>query len=361
MKFTIPKKDLARIVGLVSKLAPSKPAQPAIGCVLIEARDVVSVSATDLYVGANATSSAKVTKPGAILAPARLLEAAVKGLADGEVTVTLDGARLELKSGKSVQRIAHADAADFPKLATCPDIANEILAHAFLAALAAVSHSMSADDARPYLKGALVEFGNGRCRAVATDGHTLSRLDVDCESDVVAAFLPPRAVVEIMRALAAAKEGSVGVAVHDGRIFVRSAGFVVDAAIADNGFPKGYEQIIPGKADHRAVVSREALLESIRRVAPAVDETTLSVGVTLSNGTLRLMAESKDGSASDELDVDYAGAGLDVKVRGAYLAACVSSLTCDDVAIEICDGDMRPVLLVPVGGRDAIQIVMPTR
>jgi DNA polymerase-3 subunit beta len=358
VKFTIQKKELLRVTTIAAGSVAKKSATPALGNVKIDARASVSFSGTDLVTGAHVVADAKVDKPGATLVPATQFLAAVRGLADGEVTVTIDGGRVEMRSGKSKQRVVNSDADDYPTLPKCDDSRLVDVPAATLAGcIATVAHAMSTDESRAHLAGIFLTHKGGKIRAVATNGHTLAQSDAACPVGVEV-LIPSQSVSEIRKALAGAETASI--ATHDGMLFVRVAGTTISAKLTGDTFPAAYEQLIPTKPDHRPIVAREAMLDAVKRVMSTADGDSV-FELRLSDGQIALAFHSKDGGeAADVVECDYAGSGIALGIRGAYAILAIAALDSDDIAIEM-GNELAPVMFVAAHSRDTIQLVMPSR
>lgn len=361
MKFTIPKKDLARAVGLVIGSAAKSSPQPALSCVRIVAGERVAFTASDLMVGATSDAAAKVSEPGSVLVPAKALGDAVKGLLDGDVAVTVDGPRVQFKCGKSVQRIAWSNADDYPALPQMdPSKAVTVPAPVLSGIVGEVAHAMPTDETRPTIAGVFVDIDGKRARAVALSGAVFAKRDVQCDAGPISFLLPMKRVSEVKRVFDGVKESTVDLAVHDMHLFVRTDAMTMSVRLTGETFLPQWPNLIPKSTTHRAVVSREAFADSVRRVSGAVDEQTAAVVVTLSDGSISLRAVSKDADASDAIDVDYSGDGLTIGAKASTLIAMLAASTSDDVAVEFC-GPLDPIVIVATGNTDAVHLMMPSK
>jgi DNA polymerase-3 subunit beta len=123
------------------------------------------------------------------------------------VTISLEGDRLVVRSGRSRFTLSTLPAAEFP-------LVDEINAQQVLRLPQAefkrlvdkVHFSMAQQDVRYYLNGMLLESEGGKLRAVATDGHRLAL----CEAG-------PAGARHRQAAGDPAAQGRAGAAAHAGR------------------------------------------------------------------------------------------------------------------------------------------------
>lgn len=359
MKFTIAKKDLVRSFSVAEGAVEKKPPIPILGNVKIVANGALTFEGTDTMIGAKSTTTAKIDAKGSALVPAAQFLAAARAMPEGDVTVRVDGARVELAGGKARQRVAFTPADDYPPFAKAPNDSIEVDAAALNEAIGCVAFAASADETRANLAGVKVTIGGGRIRAVATNSHTLAMRDVESDAEGFDAFLPIQSLREVRKALASAS-GSVGLAMEPGMVFVTTGDTVLSVKLTEDSFPP-FEKLIPTDPKHRPVVNREALLDAFKRVMVAADNVEAAAEVTIEDGTIRMRMDSAKGeaSASDEVSCDYAGKGITFGIRGAYSILALSTLASDEIAIEVTT-PKYPVLFVPANGGGHIQLVMPS-
>lgn len=361
MKLTVPKKDLLRAATIAAGAVDDKPSIPILGNLRLDASNAsLAMHGTDMMIGTSVSISADVSKPGSLLVPAKAFVNAIKGLADGDVSVSLDDSRVELKSGKSKQRIAHSSALEFPVLASAKDASLAMVsANVLRECIGRVAHAASTDDSKPHLAGVQVDIGKRICRAVASNGHTLALRELPCEADDLSVLIPRKGVGEVRRLLDGAKDRDVAIGLGGGMLFVVDGATTVSVKLTGDAFPP-YEAGLKYSDKHRAVVSRESLLDSIKRVMSALSDSTVAFEMRISDGQIALRTEHTNGDASDVVECDYSGDGITVGVRGAYAILALSALDSDEIAVQL-GTELHPVLFVPATSKDAVQLVMPSR
>ena len=90
VRFTVPKDDFSTALGWVARSLPSKPTQPVLRGVLIEANDEgLVLSGFDREVSTQITINAEVDEPGRILIAGKLVNDIVGSLPDKPITLEL--------------------------------------------------------------------------------------------------------------------------------------------------------------------------------------------------------------------------------------------------------------------------------
>nr|MCU0677888.1 DNA polymerase III subunit beta [Myxococcota bacterium] len=266
------------------------------------------------------------------------------------------------------------------------------------------SYSMSHDDTRPHLAGALFETNGRVARMVTTDGHRLSKAEVAI-GDVQSAspleiLIPHRGVAELKKLVDEARADAkatksaggeasarptIDVTAANGTAFFRrddtNAHVVLSVKLVDERFPP-YSKVIPAGATKRVVCGRESLMAALKRVSLLSNDKSGGVHLKLAGGskakgaseegaregvgTLALGSNNPDrGEGVEEIDVDYVGESLEIGFNAKYLLETLGAMTCDEVALEL-SKELDPGVIRQAGdgtndGVDFVGVVMPMR
>ena len=123
----------------------------------------------------------------------------------------------------------------------------------------ASAFSMAHQDVRYYLNGLLLETGNGRLRAVATDGHRLALADLELSSadgSVVQVIVPRKGVLELQRLLG--EGGDIQIALGSNHIRVELDDIRFTSKLIDGRFPD-YDRVIPETSAEAVTASKDGV------------------------------------------------------------------------------------------------------
>lgn len=219
-----------------------------------------------------------------------------------------------LSSCKSKFKLNCLAACDFPKLPATDKLEWQTLSAPLLAELIdGVYFSISTDETKAHLNSMLLETQRGIVRAVSTDGHRLSKVErvvQDFALPFAGTVLISRAGVVEIRKHCGKGVANVEIAVEKGFLNIREQGesAVYVIRLADAQFPP-YEQVIPHNTDRSAIVNRQNLIASLKRLMLVASERTCGIHwcwtqLVNQTATLLLKADNPDvGNASEELDV----------------------------------------------------------
>jgi DNA polymerase-3 subunit beta len=375
MELTISKKDFVRSLARTHSVADRKSSMPILSNILLaaEGRRNLRFAATDLYLSVTSIASAEIESGGTIAVPARMLFDIAKSLPEGDVTLkVLDNFAAEIRAGRVRFKIPGMPGNDFPPLPSPGSLEfSELSAEELGRLIALTQYSMSSDETRPHLSGALVEGDGETVRMVTTDGHRLSKAEYKQAGGALKfqILVPSKGIAELRRLIEEARAGQprseegpvkISMATAGGNVFFRHGELLLSVKLADEQFPP-YNKVIPKTQQRRVVVSRQALTESLKRISLVASDKSGSVRFHVAEGTVRITSENPDvGEGSEELDVDYAGEPVEIGFNVRYLLDALSALIEDDVALEL-GGQLDPGVIKPVGPTDFVGVIMPMR
>ncbi|MBL8715275.1 MAG: DNA polymerase III subunit beta [Myxococcales bacterium] len=377
MDVTLPKKDLIRLFGRTQGVADKKSTMPILSNALVMARGgSIRASATDLFMAVTSSQPATIQRDGLIALPAKELVERLKAMPEGLVQFSVsEGSTVLLKAvgAKREFRLRGMPGEDFPTLPQPDESSTELaISPAILADLIAkTSFSISPDETRPHLNSALLEWDGAVARMVTTDGHRLSKYEIDVPG-VEAKFsllIPLKGIGELRRLcdeLRSDKSTDAPIKLLRGgpNVFFSYARPGEESLLAiklvDAQFPP-YQQVIPQRSDHSARVSRASFIDALRAMSIAASERTGSVKISLAGGTMRVSSENPDsGDALDELAVEYAGPDMTIGFNVRYLLDVLTVIDAEDVKLGL-SGELDPVVVSPASDARFLGIVMPMR
>jgi DNA polymerase III subunit beta len=375
MHAVVSKRDLGRILARCQGVADKKSTMPVLGNVLLEATKTneLSLAATDLYLGVSGTIPARIEKPGSIAVGARDLFERVKMMPEGNIAIAQqpDGSVVIRAQGQARRyTLKGLPGSEFPTLPQPGEgAASMVLGTEVLAELISKTHfSIAADDTRPHLNSALLQMEGHNVRMVTTDGHRLSKMEIQQpEHEATASMLIPlKGIHELKRLCDEAKSdgtGSISVMQSGTNAFFRVPGLQLGIKLVEVQFPP-YAQVIPQSTLHQVLAPRALVADALKAVSLAANDRTGGVKVTLVSNVMRFSSESPEsGDGFDEVPVDYDGQELTVGFNAHYLLQVLSSIEQDDVVLGV-SGELDPATVrpgTPSARGDYLAVIMPMR
>jgi len=359
-------KSLAHVQGVVER----RNAIAILSNVLLDCRDgTLSLTTTDMDLAMVETVTVDAMQPGATTAPALTLYDIVRKLPDGaqvEFEDEEDG-KLLLRSGRSRFQLSTLPVEDFPVM-TEGELGNRFsfTAEELRSIVDRTRFAMSTEETRYYLNGVYlhaIENDNLKVlRAVATDGHRLARIELPLPEG--AAGMPgvivPRKAVGELRKLIDELSGNIEVGLSETKIRFTFDGGVLTSKLIDGTFPD-YGRVIPEANDKLLEVDRKSFYAAVDRVSTISTEKSRAIKLALSDGSLVLSATSPDaGSASEELEVGYGAAPLEIGFNSRYLLDITQQIEGDTAQFSLADAS-SPTVVRDTADASALYVLMPMR
>ncbi len=373
MKFTVSSADLQKALTAANGAVPSKSTLPILECVLFEKEgDRLRLAATDLEVsiiqrlgvqfGTNGAAEAEGAAER-IAVPAKRLLDTLRALPDLPITFASDAEfQVELTTDQGRYKMVGFDGADYPALPALDD-AREIETDGGLVkrAISKTSFAVSRDALRPAMMGIYFQVRPEHTRVVATDGHRLVKLVLDA---VTAAepldFVVPEKALNLTGRVAT--DTPCTVRVGGGYVGFDFGDVKVMGRMIDEPYPN-YEAVIPVENDKRLMVSSDALLAAVRRVALYSSSMTHQIRLKLEPNKLTISAEDieRASEAKETVLCEYDGPELEIGFNSVYLTEVLSNVGADDVVFEFSSPN-RAGVVIPAEqpeGEDMLMLIMP--
>jgi DNA polymerase-3 subunit beta len=371
MKVTLERAALLKTLGHVHRVVERRNTIPILSNVLLQASGGgLMLKATDLDLEITERTAADVQQPGATTLPAHTLYEIVRKLPDG-AQVSLESAgdsgQLLLRSGRSRFTLQSLPETDFPDL-NAGDLSHRFTLPAgeLKKLIDKTQFAISTEETRYYLNGIFMHTveseGRTLLRAVATDGHRLARVEIGAPAGSVGmpgVIVPRKAVAEVQKLIEDAS-ADVTVELSTTKARFTFGDVVLTSKLIDGTFPD-YGRVIPSGNDKLLTVERDAFARAVDRVSTISSERGRAVKLSIADGRLTLTVTNPDsGSATEELEVDYDAAPLDVGFNAKYLLDITGQLDSDTALFKLADPG-SPTLVQDREGSPALYVLMPMR
>ncbi len=370
MKITLERAALLKSLSHVQSVVERKNTIPILANVMIRANgDEVSFVATDMEIEVNETAAAVVAKSGAITAPAHTLYEIVRKLPEGaqvEMSAVSAG-QIVLSSGRSQFKLGCLPVEDFPKMPDGDHKHKFTLSSEDLRGLIdRTRFAISAEETRYYLNGIYLHATKADkvdvLRAVATDGHRLARVEMPAPQGAkgLAGIIIPRKTVGEVRKMLDEATGLIEIALSESKVRFSFDNIVITSKLIDGTFPD-YERVIPQGNDRLLDANARLFAAAVDRVATISSEKSRGVKLALSEGLLMVSASAPEaGSASEELEVSYDGASMEIGFNARYLLDILMQIEGEGVRFHLADS-AAPAIVQDVADASALYVLMPMR
>jgi DNA polymerase III subunit beta len=372
MKFTVSSADLLRALTAVNGAVPSKSTLPILECVLFERdADSLRLSATDLEISIVQRLDVQFEQNGdgasatRVAVPAKRLLDTLRALPELPVSLVADrDHQVELSTDQGRYKMVGFDGSDYPALPTLEDVREIQTTSATLKrAIAKTAFAVSKDALRPAMMGVYFQVRPEHTRIVATDGHRLVKLITeDLSSDASFDFIVPEKALNLAARVAGSDDVDCTLRVGSGYLAVDFGSARVMGRLIDEQYPN-YEAVIPVENEKRLVVSRDALLAAVRRVALYSSSMTHQVRMKLDTNRLTIAAEDieRSSEARETVMCEYRSEAMEIGFNAVYLNEVLSNVDGEDVVMEFSSPN-RAGVVTPADqptGEEILMLIMP--
>lgn len=370
MNITVGCEEFLRILGRTQGVVDRRHSLTILNNLVLQSEaGEVTVVATDLEVSLRQSLAASVSEPGSIGVSARKLFEIVRESSSDQVTLrSLDNFWVGVSYGRSNFRLMGINPTDHPGIPSAQSGDEETasfeldateLAEAIEKTLFAVSH----DDTRSNLAGVHLDAGakKGSIRMVATDGHRLALIDRKSKGSAPknGVILPRKGLSEVVKVLPEIN-GTVTVRIVGNEAVFLMPGCLLSMRLVEGTFPD-YKQVVPKESPNVLSVDRDAFLQTVRRVSLLSSERARGVRLNVSSGRLEISANNPDvGEASEDLEVEYGGADIEIGFNARYLLDVLQVLP-EGSKVELGLGDALSPGVIRGGDPGYSYVVMPMR
>jgi DNA polymerase-3 subunit beta len=367
---------IQRTQGVIDKKGGSN----VLSHVLISAvgTDRVQIFSTDYDVTVLSELEAEVLTPGSACINGKSLFDVVKGLDEPQVRIEAQPNHWAvISAGRAVFRLAGIAAQDYPEIKLPSDVSWLAMPGAVVRDLIEkTSFSMSNDETRMNLNGVFLKLSAGsaeglaRVMMVSTDGHRLSKLELEAEvtgfgGEPVSAIVHKKGVSEVKR-LTDGDTAAVEIGFAKGLTLFRSVGqggrsnTTLTVRQIDDNYPD-FARVIPSAPPVQVIVPRERLARAVRRNATLTSSKTAIVKVELQQDRLAITASNPDyGEGRDEVDVAYDGPGMVIGYNYNYILDVLGAIRGESAVFQLTD-EFSPTMITSPTEPGAVFVVMPMR
>lgn len=361
MKARVDQAALATAAADVARILPTRPSQPVMAGVRLDATaDGITLAAFDYERSLVVSIPAEVAKPGTVLLPGRALAGLVTGLA-GDIDLHDDGHRATLAAGRSKVTLPLGALENYPALPEPGETTVRLAVADLATALAAVAWSVIADgDGLKGLMHVELTAGHTDITLASTNRNVLSVRHVPAHSEgEFTALVGPRELADALRG----QQGDVALGLVGGVLTVRGSDRVATIRTCAEDFVP-WSRIIPQEA-RQAVVDRDQLLDAAI-IAQRADESPFTpIVLTVVDDGFDYEGGSRDQSdgnqVSGHIDAEIAaGPSLRLGVKPELLIGALKAMQPGPIRLGLGVNATR-AFLVEQDDTDGLHVVQPIR
>ncbi len=368
--FNIGRGELFKALSHAQSVVEKRGTIPILSNIKIDVIDgFIELTATDMEIAVMDKVPADVGKTGSLTMPAHMLYDIVRRLPDdADINFSEDKSaqKVNIKAGSAKFSLATLPVDEFPS------IGGGILPNSFSITkeqcrilVEKTRFAMSNEETRYYLNG--VYLHESECdgvpvlRAVATDGHRLSRVDVplpDGAAGVGGSIIPRKTIGEIGKLLEDSID-KVHISVSDSKIRFVFGNTILFSKLIDGNFPD-YARVIPANNEIILQVNAVALAKAADRVSVVSSEKVRGVKLQIENNSITVTTPTADQNQGEEkIIAEYSAEPISIGFNCKYLTEVLAQVESADVRFKLSNGGAS--LVLDPNDDSVLYVIMPMR
>lgn len=364
MKFIVSSTALLKQLQIVGGVLNTNNTLPILDDFLFEIKSgELSITASDLETTMMTQLKVEAKEDGLVAIPARLLLDTLKTFPNQPLTFTIDDNNygIEISSDYGKYKLTGHNGSEFPKTPTLESpssvkINTLIFANGVNKALFATGN----DELRPVMSGVFFELNNDNLTFVATDAHKLVKYKRnDLGSETSSSFILPKKPLTLLKNILSSIDEDLNIEFNETNAMFVFGTTKMICRLIDGKYPN-YNAVIPTENPNKLTVSRDALLNSIKRVSIFSNKTTHQVKLKMVGSELSISAEDLDFSneANERLTCQYEGEDMEIGFNSRFLIEMLANLESDEVSIAMSAPNKAGILTPTEKTDDAEEVLM---
>ena len=368
MKFIVSSEILLKKIQLIGGVLNASNTLPILDNFLFEIKKgELSITASDVETTMTTKITVEAKEDGVVAIPAKLLLDTLKTFPDQPLTFTIDTENfgIEISSDYGKYKLIGHNGNEFPKTPKLESpssikVSADVLANAVNKTLFATGN----DELRPVMSGVYFEINSDDLTFVATDAHKLVKYKRDdLKGDNGASFILPKKPLTLLKNILGNVGEEVTIEYNETNAMFIFGSTTMQCRLIDGKYPN-YNAVIPTENPNKLTVSRNGLLNSVKRVSIFSNKTTHQVRLKMTGSELHISAEDLDfaNESNERLTCQYEGEYMEIGFNSRFLIEMLSNLESDDVNIAM-SAPNRAGILTPSEKSDdneeVLMLVMP--
>lgn len=364
MKFICNPTELADALQIVSKALSVKPNIPILeGIKIVAEGERITFSATDLEIFISKTIKAQVLLEGEAVVTGRFFAEFARKLTDLDaVEIEKYNATLTIKYKGNETEIQCLEEDSYPEIKNIGDGGYFIIKERELKnIISKTSFCVALDDARPVLKGCLLEVKGEKLTAVALDGYRLAVAKcgiVEATADA-SVIVPGRIINEIEKILEETDQ-NVTVNVQKNNVMFDLGHTKITTRLIEGEYMQ-YERIIPAGFKTKILINKDTFVRGLDRgTLITKNKKNNYLKLVISAENVEINGSSEFGKIRENVPCVTEGAELPIAFNSKYLFDAFNHIKEDFININF-SGSNAPAVITPTEGESYKYIVLPVR
>jgi len=371
--FNISRDDLLAGLSSLQNITSKKGTIAILSNVLIESQtDSIRLTATDLEIGIRNIIPAEILAVGAVTLPSKKLFEIVRESNDAQIHIEImENNWAKITSDSADYKLAgmpHQDYPAFPEydeknmVSMKSDVMKELIDKTIFSVA-------QEGESQFNLTGVLVEKevkdGKNKLRMISSDGHRLSLMEKEVESDISnlnmdrIVLIPRKGMQEFKKFCENSDE--IEICIEEKQAVIKKDNSVIVIRLMNGDFPDYRNIIQVVNKEKYFELNRMKIMTSMKRMNLFTEDRYNAVQFDINNDKLILSSQSMDfGSAKEEIAIHYGDNPMKMGFNGKYFVETLQVMDSDTVKAYI-NSEESPCMIQGDDDPGFISIIMPMK
>ncbi len=363
MKFIVNGLELSNAVSKVIKAVSTKTTNAVLEGIKLSVKgDELILTATDIEIAIEKTIKVDTFTEGDVLVPGKIFYEYVKKIEnEEEIEISEEDNKIKLNYSSSEGYIQLLNVEEFPIInKEVKEKAFSIIQKDFKELILKSVFACSQDEARPLLKGCLLEIEEDTISSVALDGFRLAitKKKIKESTGNLKIIVNQRTLSEIIRLLD--KDDEIfSIKIQKNILKCEVEGTVLIARLLEGEYIN-YKDIIKNSFSTQVNVNREMFLNAIERASVIATDLKRIIKVEIKENYMDISASSEIGKTNENIIINLEGKDLIIAFNSKFLSDAVKVI--DDEYINLYfNSKIDPCIIKPLSGDDYLYLILPLR
>lgn len=356
--------ELSEAVNTVLKATAIRSTNPILEGIKLKAEnDVLTLQATDLELSIEKRIVADVKIEGETVVAGRFFAELIKKLNNEKIEITKnpDENKIKIKYTDSEGCLQSLPVSEFPEIKKIENADSiKIKQNDFRDLIAKTIFSASYDDARPILKGVLMEVTPDKITGIALDGYRMAVCSKPIRSTSSFTFIcPARSLAEISKIIGDDDE-EIEIFIQKNYILINVDETKIITRLLDGDFIN-YKQVIPVSTTTVVTVAKRFLEEAIERASllARLNKNNL-ITFDIKEDIMSVSSSSDLGNITEKISINTKGKELTVAFNARYFSESLKSISDEYVNINF-TSPIAPCTITATENSEYLYLILPVR
>lgn len=361
MHITLDTNELHAKLDLVGRVSTKHVTLPVLQCVLLSVdKGVITLKATNLEIGIEATLEASIEEEGVVAVPAQTLIQTVSLLKQKNITLRTEEGSLVVEGDGSETQIKSIPHEEFPTIPKLTEGGQEINNSLFSLGIKTTAFAASLSSIKPELGSVYIfQKKEHSLTFVATDSFRLMEKTVPQKGLVFneSILIPQKNAVELSR-ICDLKDSNPVLRVNENQFALEfSDGVYVTSRLTTGSFPD-YEQIIPKEYVTHSTILKNDLVHAFKKTNIFLNK-FFQVGMHVTNKSVTIHSTSGEiGTTTESITSTTEGDDLNLNFNQRYVSEALPHINGESLVMHFA-GIGRPMVMSGVDDGSLRYLVMP--